>query len=77
VVAIENDDGLARMTLFLVPEEDVRPYQRERLEQRVRDVLQSTLSIYKCPRNIRFIEAIPRTATGKMQRFRLRQMASA
>lgn len=77
VVGSENDDGLVRMTLFLVPEEDVRPYQRERLEQQVREVLQTTLSIYKCPRKIRFIEAIPRTATGKIQRFRLRQMASA
>ena len=28
---------------------------------------------YKYPRSIRFVEALPKTATGKVQRFRLRQ----
>ena len=76
VIGVENEDALVRMTLFLVANEGTRPYQRERLEREVRDVLKATLSIYKCPRNIRFIDAIPRTATGKIQRYRLRQLAS-
>ncbi|MGL6212553.1 AMP-binding enzyme, partial [Billgrantia desiderata] len=28
---------------------------------------------YKYPRSVRFVEALPKTATGKVQRFRLRQ----
>lgn len=27
---------------------------------------------YKCPRVIEFLDALPRTPTGKLQRFRLR-----
>ncbi|PRH76030.1 2-aminobenzoate-CoA ligase [Streptomyces solincola] len=30
------------------------------------------LAPYKCPRRIEFLDALPRTATGKLQRFRLR-----
>ena len=32
---------------------------------------------YKYPRSIEFVDALPRTATGKVQRFRLRAGASA
>jgi 2-aminobenzoate-CoA ligase len=33
-----------------------------------------TIAPYKAPRAIEFIEALPRTTTGKVQRFRLREM---
>mgnify|MGYP001174135740 CR=1 FL=1 len=36
-----------------------------------------TLPRYMCPTEIRFHEVLPRTATGKVQRFRLRQAAEA
>ncbi|MDX6363732.1 MAG: 2-aminobenzoate-CoA ligase, partial [Streptomyces sp.] len=38
----------------------------------LRVFLKSELAPYKCPREIVFLEALPRTATGKLQRFRLR-----
>ncbi len=31
---------------------------------------------YKYPREIEFVDALPRTATGKIQRYRLRQFAA-
>ncbi|HEY2790846.1 MAG TPA: hypothetical protein VGJ28_00730 [Micromonosporaceae bacterium] len=31
---------------------------------------------YKMPRVIEFIDALPRTTTGKVQRFRLREMVA-
>lgn len=31
------------------------------------------LAGYKCPRRIEFVEALPRTATGKLQKFKLRE----
>nr|BBJ50084.1 AMP-dependent synthetase [Streptomyces avermitilis] len=34
--------------------------------------LRSELAPYKCPREFVFLDALPRTATGKLQRFRLR-----
>ncbi|MFD4546611.1 AMP-binding protein [Streptomyces sp. NPDC058466] len=39
----------------------------------LRAFLKSELAPYKCPREIVFLEALPRTATGKLQRFRLRE----
>ena len=33
----------------------------------------STLAGYKCPKRIDFVESLPRTATGKLQKFKLRQ----
>lgn len=75
-VGVENPDGLVRVALYLVADESTasRAAQSE-LEDEVRRRLRSTLSIYKCPREVRFIEAMPRTATGKVQRYLLRQMA--
>lgn len=75
-VGIENADGLVRVSLYLVTDESAASLaMRSELEEEVRRRLRSTLSIYKCPREIRFIEAMPRTATGKVQRYLLRQMA--
>ncbi|MFI6855297.1 AMP-binding protein [Streptomyces sp. NPDC050416] len=38
----------------------------------LRAFVRSELAPYKCPREIVFLDALPRTATGKLQRFRLR-----
>lgn len=38
----------------------------------LRAFVKSELAPYKCPREIAFLDALPRTATGKLQRFRLR-----
>ncbi|MFJ3668814.1 AMP-binding protein [Streptomyces sp. NPDC090106] len=38
----------------------------------LRTFLKAELAPYKCPREIVFLDALPRTATGKLQRFRLR-----
>jgi 2-aminobenzoate-CoA ligase len=43
----------------------------------LRVFLKSELAPYKCPREIVFLDALPRTATGKLQRFRLRTEAGA
>ncbi|MGI5458745.1 AMP-binding protein [Streptomyces sp. CA-249302] len=38
----------------------------------LRTFVKSELAPYKCPREIVFLDALPRTATGKLQRFKLR-----
>ncbi|MFE1028090.1 AMP-binding protein [Streptomyces sp. NPDC058818] len=43
----------------------------ERDTDALRAFLRSELAPYKCPREIVFLEALPRTATGKLQRYRL------
>jgi len=68
VVGAQDEDGLVRLTLFLTsPTEDPNA-----IYQKVQGKLLDTLSKYKCPRRIVFLEQIPRTATGKARRFQLR-----
>ncbi|MFV0133109.1 AMP-binding protein [Streptomyces sp. HMX87] len=38
----------------------------------LRSFVKCELAPYKCPRRVVFLDALPRTATGKLQRFRLR-----
>ena len=33
----------------------------------------ASLAGYKCPKRIEFVETLPRTATGQLQKFRLRE----
>ncbi|GAA2465847.1 AMP-binding protein [Streptomyces mauvecolor] len=40
----------------------------------LRDFVKAELVPYKCPREIVFLDALPRTPTGKLQRFRLREL---
>jgi 2-aminobenzoate-CoA ligase len=41
----------------------------------LQDHVKHTLAPYKYPRELRFVSALPRTETGKLQRFALRKMA--
>ena len=42
----------------------------------LQDYVKSTIAPYKYPREIDFVASLPRTETGKLQRFRLREMAA-
>ena len=75
VVGVENADGLMRLVLFAVP---VNPGERvETLAAQVQDRLHDKISVYKIPRDVRLVAEIPRTTTGKVQRFKLRDDAKA
>ena len=41
--------------------------------KRLQDYVKATIAPYKYPRAVNFVDALPKTATGKIQRFRLRQ----
>jgi 2-aminobenzoate-CoA ligase len=38
----------------------------------LQDHVKSTIAPFKYPRSVKFIDALPKTATGKLQRFKLR-----
>jgi 2-aminobenzoate-CoA ligase len=40
----------------------------------VQDYVKSVLAPYKYPRDVRFLDELPKTATGKIQRYRLREV---
>ena len=71
VVGAVNEDGLTRAMMFVVPGNP--PEDRETFCQDLTNHLRKKLSIYKCPRKIRLVEQLPRTDTGKLKRFVLRQ----
>jgi 2-aminobenzoate-CoA ligase len=43
----------------------------------LQDFVKQTVAPYKYPRRVEFRASLPRTETGKLQRFRLRQEALA
>jgi 2-aminobenzoate-CoA ligase len=43
--------------------------------KRLQDHAKATIAPYKYPRSVKFIDALPKTQTGKIQRFRLKQQA--
>jgi 2-aminobenzoate-CoA ligase len=45
----------------------------EALARELQDFVKRTIAPYKYPRAVEFVDALPRTETGKLQRFRLRQ----
>ena len=49
----------------------------ERMVCELQDFVKRAIAPYKYPRAIEFVSSLPRTETGKLQRFRLRQQAGA
>ena len=47
------------------------------LEKEIQEFVKQTIAPFKYPRRVVFCEALPRTETGKLQRFKLRQQAPA
>jgi 2-aminobenzoate-CoA ligase len=41
--------------------------------KRLQDHVKATIAPYKYPRSVKFIDALPKTQTGKIQRFRLKE----
>ncbi|MET0444622.1 MAG: 2-aminobenzoate-CoA ligase, partial [Pseudorhodoplanes sp.] len=46
------------------------------LTKTLQDFVKNTVAPYKYPRAIEYVTALPRTQTGKLQRFELRKIAS-
>ena len=74
VVGVENADGLMRLVMFAVPAEPGAD-RAGLIAANVQEHLRDRLSIYKIPRDVRVVPEIPRTTTGKVQRFKLRDQA--
>ena len=46
------------------------------LARELQDHVKATIAPYKYPRQIEFVDELPKTATGKLQRFRLKEITS-
>jgi 4-hydroxybenzoate-CoA ligase len=70
VVGKEDGDGLTKPRAFIVLQAPVA--DQAALGNALKDHVKERIGVWKYPRWIEFVEALPKTATGKIQRFRLR-----
>jgi benzoate-CoA ligase len=70
VVAREDDNKLIKPKAFVVLKETASPC--EELKLALQKHIKDRLAPYKYPRWIEFVPELPKTATGKIQRFKLR-----
>ncbi len=75
VIGDADEQKLIKPRAYVVAKPGVRPDAAlaEALQQHVK----SRLALYKYPRWIEFIEELPKTATGKIQRFKLRALRAS
>ena len=71
VVAAEDEQGLVKPRAFVVVREGVRAGPE--LAAALQEFVKGRLAPFKYPRWITFADALPKTATGKIQRFKLRR----
>ena len=69
VVAAADDSGLEKPHAFVTLREGADPTG---LPEALRAFVKETLAAYKCPRTITIVDELPKTASGKIQRFLLR-----
>ncbi|MBT4522252.1 MAG: benzoate-CoA ligase family protein [Halieaceae bacterium] len=70
VVAQKDDAELVKPAAYIVLTDDAAPGSD--VEQQLREHCKTGLAPYKYPRWIYFVNELPKTATGKIQRFKLR-----
>lgn len=70
VVGLPDEHRGQRVTAFVVLRHGVEGDQA--LVRRIQEHVKGTLAPYKYPRTVCFVDALPKTPTGKLQRFRLR-----
>ncbi|GAA4555022.1 AMP-binding protein [Pseudonocardia xishanensis] len=67
VAAVLDERGASRLRAFAVPRADV--VRHAGLENELLDLARRRLAAYKVPRSVTFVDALPRTFSGKVQRF--------
>ena len=75
LIGTPDENGITRSKAFVV----LKPGQSASaaLENELKEFVKGQLAPHKYPRQLEFIEELPKTATGKIQRFRLREREAA
>ena len=71
VVGARDEDGLTKPKAFVVAKPGIRA--DEDLERALETHAKGLLASFKCPRWFALVDDLPKTATGKIQRFKLRE----
>jgi benzoate-CoA ligase len=73
VVGVEDSDRLVKPKAYVVLKDPSRA--DDALARRLQQFVRQKIAEYKHPRSIEFITELPKTATGKVQRYKLRPEA--
>lgn len=71
VVASRDDLGFVHPTACVVLRAGLG--QGDKLSEEILHFVKARLASYKCPRSVEVLEELPKTATGKIQRYKLRR----
>ena len=74
VVGVGDQDGLIKPRAYVVLKDGYRP--SEELARELQDFVKNNAAKHKYPRTVIFTDTLPKTATGKVQRYKLRKMAA-
>ena len=72
VVPAEDDDGLIKPKAFIVLDQGCDQNAGKALYEELQLHVKRTIGPWKYPRWIEFVDSLPKTATGKLQRYMLR-----
>jgi 4-hydroxybenzoate-CoA ligase len=75
VVGHPDDDQLIKPKAFVVLQETAQGDDRAALVATLQNEVKDRIGMWKYPRWIEFVDALPKTATGKIQRYKLREEA--
>jgi benzoate-CoA ligase len=75
VVGLVDEQELIKPVAYIV----LQPGRQEsvELEESIRAHVRERLAHFKCPRDFLFVDVLPKTATGKIQRYKLREGQAA
>ncbi|HUB16626.1 MAG TPA: benzoate-CoA ligase family protein [Acetobacteraceae bacterium] len=74
VVGTTDQDGLIKPRAFVILQEAAKQQDAETVKGLLQTHVKERIGVWKYPRWIEFVDGLPKTATGKIQRFRLRDV---
>jgi 4-hydroxybenzoate-CoA ligase len=72
VVAHADEDGLIKPKAFVVLQANAGGQDRDALAEELKAHVKERIGVWKYPRWVEFVSDLPKTATGKIQRYKLR-----
>jgi 4-hydroxybenzoate-CoA ligase len=72
VVGHPDGDGLIKPKAFVVLQENALNQDPTALRETLQSSVKDRIGVWKYPRWVEFVETLPKTATGKIQRYKLR-----
>jgi len=75
VAGVPDDEGLIKPKAYVVLKDGNDPTPE--LAKELQNFVKTKTAPYKYPRWVEFVEELPKTATGKIRRFKLREMGAA